>query len=101
MHGTDDTKEDWRLPAKTLEGAVTAPLYELLNDPSQVMDLLDLKNHSSTEITKLQMQATSLVDQIADGVNENEITRSLPLAFVTPTIVEEILGGRQAEGLTA
>ena len=36
-----------------------------------------------------------------DSVNENEITRSLPLAFLAPKIVEDILDGRQTETLTA
>ena len=34
-------------------------------------------------------------------MNENEITRSLPLAFLAPKIVEDILDGRQTETLTA
>lgn len=210
-HGTNDSKDGWRLPAKTLESAVTAPLCELLNDPIQVIDLLNQKHCSPTELTKLEMRATNLFDQIAEGgpqvrrdalntiinridlstdalaivlnklglaealgatcskdtdlititvpvrlkrrgveakmiiegqgenspylnrnlcrliaqarcwfdqlatgqvssvreiakqdsVNENEITRTLPLAFLAPTIVEDILGGRQTEGLTA
>lgn len=36
-----------------------------------------------------------------DSVNENEITRTLPLAFLAPKIVEGILNGEQTEALTA
>lgn len=36
-----------------------------------------------------------------DRVNENEITRTLPLAFLSPQIVEDILKGKQAQNLTA
>jgi len=36
-----------------------------------------------------------------EHVNENEITRTLPLAFLAPQIVEDILAGQQAENITA
>jgi len=59
-------------------------------------------------------QARLWFDQLASGevlsvrelstrhhVNENEITRTLPLAFLAPGIIEDILNGQQPENITA
>jgi len=65
-------------------------------------------------LCRLIAQARFWFDQLATGeissvreisrrnrVNKNEITRALPLAFLSPQIVEDILKGKQAQNLTA
>ena len=211
MYSAGSDNDGWRLPAKTLEDAVTEPICELLQDQSRLIDVFELHNHGAADIDKLENMATSLPDEInfgapdvrrhilqaiiqridltrdrvsitldkvefsktlgllvptnkipitiaipirlrrrgierkliiegpdasgvfldrnlcrliaqarhwfsllatgkvssvreiskLDSVNENEITRSLPLAFLAPKIVEDILDGRQTETLTA
>lgn len=64
-------------------------------------------------LCRLIAQARHWFDQLASGdaasvrdiakrdhVNENEIARILPLAFLAPKIVEDILNGRQAGGVS-
>ena len=64
-------------------------------------------------LCRLTSRARVWFDQLADGeiasvraiaqrddVNESEITRVLPLAFLAPDIVQAILGGRHPEALT-
>jgi len=66
------------------------------------------------KLCRLIAQARLLFDQLAAGeeaniralskkvgVHENEITRVLPLAFLAPQIIEDILDGRQPTNLTA
>lgn len=52
---------------------------------------------------KLSTGQVSSIREIAqrNGVNENEVTRTLPLAFLAPAIVENILHGHQPDRLTA
>ena len=71
------------------------------------------KKNVDAELCRLIAQAHNWFEQLTSGeastvreiatreqVNEHEITRVLHLAFLAPKIVEDILDGRQAEGVS-
>jgi site-specific DNA recombinase len=66
------------------------------------MDLCRLIAQAHNWFEQLTSGEVSTVREIAlrEQVNEHEITRVLHLAFLAPKIVEDILDGRQAEGVS-
>jgi DNA invertase Pin-like site-specific DNA recombinase len=66
------------------------------------IDLCRLIGQARTWFDLLTSGEASTVREIAkrENVNEHEITRVLHLAFLSPRIVEDILDGRQAEGVS-
>jgi site-specific DNA recombinase len=70
MHGAHANNEGWRIPAKTMEEAVVAPLLELCRSQSRLMDLMCPRNPTVSSLTKLKAQAMNLVHQLEDGKSE-------------------------------
>jgi DNA invertase Pin-like site-specific DNA recombinase len=66
--GTGRDKEGWRLPAKTLEDTITAPIFKLLQSQSRLIDILELHNYCAADIDKLGNMAASLSGEIYSGV---------------------------------
>jgi site-specific DNA recombinase len=69
-NGAGRDKEGWRLPAKTLEDTITAPISELLQNQSRLIDILKLHNYCAADINKLGNMAASLSDEICSGVSD-------------------------------
>jgi len=67
------------------------------------MGLCRLVAQSHLWFEQLARGEASTVREIAkrEQVNEHEITRVLQLAFLSPKIIEDILSGRQGEGMSA
>jgi hypothetical protein len=79
MHDAKKNLDGWRLPAAELEGAVLAPIVDLLRDQRRLIDTLQVSDQRPASLIRLQQQAkTIIVDLDASHVSRrHEILRTI------------------------
>jgi site-specific DNA recombinase len=84
-----------------------------LGEDNLIIDTVETKNAADPDLCKLIAQARIAFDMLAEakaanlddlseqiGLHRNTLSRILPLAFLAPRIVEDILAGKQPPELT-
>jgi len=106
MHESHKHKDGWRLAAKTLEDAVITPVRELLQDQGRLIDLLQMEDQSTTDLTRLKTRAAIVAIQLADGEPDEKkvllqgVIERIDLAPETISITLNQTGLTEALGTT-
>jgi len=67
MHDAHQSSDGWRLPAGSLEEAVTTPIQDLLQDQFRLMDMLHLEHHSPSVLKFLKTQSGTMAIKLTEG----------------------------------
>ena len=73
MHDAKENLDGWRLPAAELEGAVLAPMLDLLRDRRRLIDTLQVTDQRPASLIRLQQRAETIIADL-DGRQPIELT---------------------------
>ena len=108
-----DTDVGWRLPAPAIEDVVVTEICRLFCDRPRLIEALCLTRTPPDHLGAILSRSSNLgyrlraaIPSVGDlvkhhGIDQGDVSRRLPLAFLAPDIIEAILGGRQPIELTA